>query len=203
MDNKKHTGSTARRHPGKTAALLLSAVVLLGVTAARTGAFVAEKPEGAVTNTFERSSVTCEVTETFEDNVKSDVQIKNTGDVDAYMRATIVVTWQDADHNLYWQTPVLDTEYTMTIAEDTGWFLGSDGYYYYENPVAVGASTGVLISECKPIAAAPAEDYTLVVEILAEAIQADGVNSESAAVAGTVWPAVTVGNSGVLSAVNG
>lgn len=125
-----------------------------------------------VTNTFTPAQVSCTVEETFENNVKSNVKIKNTSNIDAYIRAYVVVTWKDAQGNVYGKLPVKNTDYTMTGPE-TGW-EEKDGYYYYTSPVAAnGGLTGVLISECKLNEGVmpPADGYSLSVEIIAEAIQ--------------------------------
>lgn len=122
-----------------------------------------------VTNTFTPAHVTCEVDETFQNNVKSNVSIKNTSDIAAYIRAYVVVTWKNADGNVYGK-PVKDTDYTMTMPNNTKWFKSGD-YYYYPDAVPSGASTGMLIKECKLIGTPPADGYSLSVEIIAEAIQ--------------------------------
>ena len=41
-------------------------------------------------NTFDSSKVTCEVQEKFDGKVKSDVNVKNTGDIDAFIRVKLV-----------------------------------------------------------------------------------------------------------------
>ena len=88
-----------------------------------------------------------------------------------YIRAAIAVTWQNSDGDTYGAVPVLGKDYTLTKT-DNGWTMADDGYYYWASPVAAGGKTGFLIDECKVIAEAPAEGYTLHVEIVAQAIQA-------------------------------
>ena len=56
---------------------------------------------GVVTNIFDPGVVTTEVTESFEDGVKSNVAIKNTGNVEAYIRATYVVNWKNEAGDVY------------------------------------------------------------------------------------------------------
>lgn len=147
------------------------ALLLAGV--GMTVAYLMDATEEVV-NTFTPSTVTSEVDEDFDDEntVKKDVKIQNTGDIDAYIRAAVVITWQDKDGNVYPQTPVAGTDYSITWSK-TGWVDGNDGYYYYSKKVGADAKTGVLISECQPLKAAPAEGYTLHVEILGSAIQAE------------------------------
>ena len=151
---------------------------------------------GPVTNTFTPAQVSCEVDETFQNNVKSAVSIKNTSNIDAYIRAYVVVTWKDAQGNVYGKLPVKDTDYTMTMPNNTKWFKSGD-YYYYPDAVPSGASTGMLIEECKLIGTPPADGYSLSVEIIAEAIQ-----SLPAMTVASVWP-VTVNADGTLTVTAG
>ena len=100
-------------------------------------------------------------------STKQNVVITNTGNTDAFIRATIIGQWYDAEKN----APVFGfTDYTTQKVEtvdswyqdqfvsktrsqgtfeglvgyDTSysgdWVLGNDGYYYYKNVVEVGES---------------------------------------------------------------
>lgn len=125
-----------------------------------------------ITNIFTPTKVTTTIVEKLENNVKKDVQVKNTGDIDAYIRAMVVVTWQDEGGNVYPATPVAGTNYQITIPSDNKW-VANGGYYYYTQKVAPGASTGILLTDCKPVEEKTPEGYHLVVEILSDAIQAE------------------------------
>ena len=103
----------SRRRSGKSAALLVSLLLLLTVTVGGTIAFLIDT-ECPLHNQFNPSKVTTKVEETLSGKIKKDVYIKNTGDTDAWIRAAVVVTWQDAAGNVYGQAPV---EGTVT---DTG-----------------------------------------------------------------------------------
>lgn len=140
----------------------------------------------SVENKFTPGEVRCEVEETFKHNVKSDVKIKNTGNTAAYIRATYVVTWQKEDGTVNGtvngKMPVVGTDYTIEFAENSGWKLIGD-YWYYTSPVAAGGETGVLIASCKLAeGAAVPTGYHLSVEIIASAIQ-----SEPASVVAEKW----------------
>lgn len=162
----------------KAAVLLTSLVLVLVCAVGATVAYLVDTTREVV-NTFDPAKVSCEVTETFKNDVKTDVAIKNTSDIEAYIRAAVIVTWKDEDGNVYGKMPVEGTDYSITWGE-TGWTKGSDGYYYYNSPVAVGASTAVLIESCSPAAGATPEGYGLNVEILGSAIQAKGMGATSA-----------------------
>ena len=170
------------RRPKRLATLLVSLLLVLGVAVGGTVAFLSTRTNSKV-NTFTPSEVTCAVTETFENNVKSYVAVQNTGDTTAFIRAAINVTWMKdaeagteydaANQTVSAKIPVKDTDYSITFAENTNWIQGADGYYYYQLPVAPLGSTGVLIDECKLLDGASAPDgYHLSVEIVASAIQA-------------------------------
>ena len=157
--------------------LILAVVLAIGGTLAY---IIANTEE--VKNKFTPGEVRCEVEETFKDNVKSDVKIKNTGNTAAYIRATYVVTWQKDDGTVNGKMPVVGTDYTIVFADNTGWKKIGD-YWYYTSPVAAGGETGVLIDSCKLAeGAAVPTGYHLSVEIIASAIQ-----SEPASVVAEKW----------------
>lgn len=181
MKNEQYDGKYLQsehkqlRRPKRLATLLVSLLLVLGVAVGGTVAFISTRTADKV-NTFTPSKVTCEVTETFENNVKSQVAVKNTGDTTAFIRAAINVTWMSnkdaADQTVSAKVPVKDKDYSITFAKNTNWIKGADGYYYYQLPVDPKGSTGVLIEECKLQENASVPDgYHLSVEIVASAIQ--------------------------------
>lgn len=162
----------------KSLVLLVCVALLLTCAVGSTVAYLKDGTK-TVTNTFDPAEVDIEIEETFDGNVKSDVKIKNVKNIDAYIRAAVIVTWQDDDGKVYATAPVAGTDYTITWKKD-GWEAGTDGFYYYTSPVAPGASTGVLFTACQPVAGKAPEGYTLHVEILAQGIQADGTGATTA-----------------------
>lgn len=174
---KHHNRS--RRRSGKSAALLVSLLLIIGVTVGGTIAFLMDS-DGPLHNLFNPSQVTTEVEETLDGTTKKDVYIKNTGDTDAWIRAAVVITWQDKDGNVYGKAPVLNTDYE--IQWGTGWLTGPDGFYYWTSPVAAnGGMTGDLIESCTSKGTAP-EGYYLTVEIVGS-----GIQSKPARVFNTEW----------------
>lgn len=173
MYRKKHLAASENRPlPKKKVSLLLVSLVLIAAIAVgSTVAFIATSTE-PITNIFNPANVTIDIDEKFENGVKTDVQVKNTGNTDAFIRAKIVVTWKDADGNVSATKPVEGTDYTMTLNE-TGWFRGSDGFYYCKTSVAPDAPnnlTPVLIEKCEKTGTPP-DGYDLSVEIIASGIQ--------------------------------
>lgn len=166
--------------------LLAAVIVLLAGAVGGTWAFLVAQSE-PVQNNFTYAQVSCTINEKFENGVKSDVKIQNTGDIPAYIRARIVVTWKDASGNVS-AVPVKDSDYTMTMG--TGWTKGTDGYWYCNTAVDVGGETPVLITKCEKKGNAP-KDYNLSVEILADAIQ-----SEPASAVTEAWGNTPIAASG-------
>ena len=109
---------------------------------------------------------------------KKDVTVKNTGDIPALIRAKVVVNWIDGNGDIV-ANPV---GHSATISYGSNW-TQLNGYYYYNGIVAKGGSTENLVTSAK---AESGDQYTLQVEIIAEAIQATGfvdptdANSETA-----------------------
>lgn len=155
----------------KTLLIVAAVAALLAVAVGSTIAFLVDN-DGPIVNTFKPSKVPSEVVEDFKGNVKKEVKIKNKGNIDAYIRAAVVFTWQNDKGEVYPETPVEGTDYSITWTKDD-WFEGSDGFYYYKNKVAPSGTTKVLFTDCKPLEAAPADGYTLHVEIIGSAIQAE------------------------------
>ena len=178
--------------------VILLAVSLLLILSAAIGGTVAYLIDqtGSITNTFTPAKVTPGINENFENNVKNNVKITNTGDIPAYIRVKVVVTWKDAQDNIYGAAPVLGTDYTWTMPENSKWFL-KGGFYYYSEPVAAQGTTEILFTGCELMDGVKApEGYSLSVDIHAQAIQAEPTTAVISA-----W-GVTVGADGNLTPGN-
>lgn len=162
--------TTIRRNKKLILLISIVAILILALTAGTTLAWL-KASSGPVVNTFEPARVTSQVEEKTDKGIKSEVRIKNTSNIDAYVRATVVINWVDNDGNVAAQKPVAGTDYTISYASDTGWWTVDDGYYYYSSAVAPEDMTGTLISKCEAVAGKAPEGYSLSVEIIADAIQ--------------------------------
>lgn len=201
MYKGKHSQKRKRRlTPWAVVALALTLALSVGGTVA-----YLFTTSGIVTNIFTPAPVKCEIDEPgWKDGgiVKQDVSIKNTGEADAYIRATIVVTWQNEAGEVLGKTPVLNEDYTLSINEETnentgGWKKGNDGYWYCIKADAVDdTKTAVLINSCEALTSQG--DYTLSVEILAQAIQA-----EPASVVKSIWGDANAAGLAVIRAGGG
>ena len=163
-----------RRLSKRTVILLASLTLLMGLTIGSTAAYLVTHTS-QVTNTFTPAKVSCDITEKFApDGKKEEVKIKNTGNVYAYIRAKVIISWTDADGKIV-PAPFGDPVFTT----DANWSLNEvDGIYYYSERVAPNDSTTNLINSIAP--GDETNGYRLKVDIIADAIQADGMGATSA-----------------------
>lgn len=195
-DNQQHSTpgryrKQRRKQERRVSALALVCIICCLVSGL-TLAYLVTSTDDLV-NVFGTPSFDTGISEDFKDNVKKDVKIQNTGDVDAYVRATVVVTWVNDDAQVYSTAPVENTDYQIEWkTKDTPWVKGSDGYWYYTTPLAPGGDTEILFTDCKPVEGKTPEGYYLSVEILSQSIQAE----PKEAVEG-VWD-VTVSNDTIV-----
>lgn len=173
------------------AALLVLVLGIVGTTLA----WLTDKTTD-LTNTFEYANVSCKVSEEVGENNtwKNNVRIQNTGNTDAYIRATYVVTIRDEEGNiLYDAYETEDFKKYMTSLESkiSGlfWQQGSDGYWYYMLPVAPNKETEVNLFREKifPLRIKINEKFAYTyIEILASAVQAMPTNAVTEAWGATV-----------------
>ncbi len=171
------------------AMLLALSLVLLGALGVQGTLALLTTSTDALPNTFTPTKVPNQVVETLENGVKKDVKIQNTGNIDAYIRAAVVVNWVDEAGNVYAIAPKVNQDYEIVFDLENGWFLGSDGFYYYSKSVKPKDLTSVLIASCQMASgAAQPEGYSLSVQIMGQSIQAKG---GSVGTDGLYVPAVT------------
>ncbi len=165
----------SRTRMNRATVLLMAILMLIGVAAGSTVAYLITETDN-VANTFTYGQVSCDIGETFNGTKKENVYVTNTGNVNAYIRAAVVVNWLDSEGNI---VPSVPTEYSYnltitTLKEDpnSNW-VEKGKYYYYTLPVAVGGSTegSLLTCEVKYPEGVKTPEYTLSVEILATAVQ--------------------------------
>ena len=145
------------------------------------------KQTETVKNELIPAEVSCEVEEKFEEievnntvevnkNRKVSVQVKNTSNIEAYIRVRVVSYWQDSKGNIVARPSVMPT---FTVSKD---WIKAGGYdtYYYKYPVKAGEYTAEFLGENSVITLMQQTEtdgigvtytYNQVVEIFAEAIQ--------------------------------
>lgn len=175
----------------KTKTILALALVALLLTCAVGGtvAYLVTKTD-AVTNTFTPGKVTCDVEEKFNGNTKEVVKIRNTGNTDAWIRATVVGNWvKDGKIVAPWTDDI-----TYNIGSgNSQWTLGTGGYYYYNSIVSPqGLTENLFASYSQGIP--PVEGAHLELTIVCQAVQSNlGTSAQAAFTAAKSNPA-TAGN---------
>lgn len=165
--NRAYTPKHGRkaRPMSRTMAVVIAMLLVLCFTAGGTLAYLAVKSATA-SNDFTPARVAC--------SVGSGGSITNTGTVDAYIRAAVVVNWVDDDGNVYAANPAYDAPAA------TGWaFNSAQGYYYYSAVVPSGTTISAPASVSVTGANPDASKYSAKVEYLAEAIQAAGTTDST------------------------
>ena len=157
-----------RKRRGRMATVVLSLVLLLALAVGGTVAWLsARTPE--VTNTFTPAHVTCEVEEAFDKTtgVKTDVNVKNTSDIDVYIRVKLVTyRTNDAGQHIGGTAELP----AFTLGEN---WVEKDGYYYYTLPVAPGKTPAANLADKMTLTASydDADGGKQALDVMAEAIQ--------------------------------
>ena len=187
--NRGKYSSRRKANPNKRSYILLASLILvLGLGIGATAAYLAADSV-SVTNTFTPAQIEVEVQEEFSNNVKTNIGAKNTSDVKAYVRITLVEYWMKGGDIV--AKP--DGGSVDKSSLNTGWIM-KDDIYYYTLPLEPGAAA-IAIGEVK---ATVPERYTYHLDVYAEAIQAEPTDAVADA-----WKAVLNGttitgiNSGV------
>ena len=168
--------------------MVIATALLLALAISGTVAWLTTK-DAPITNTFNPSKVACEVTESFNGTVKSSVNVKNTGDIDAYIRVKLVTYRTNAQGQHIGGTAELPS---FTLGAN--WVKYGD-YYYYTLPVAAGQKPAANLTDSMTLTA----EYTDVdggkqaIDVMAEAIQ-----SVPAEAVGEAW-GVTISEGSVTA----
>ena len=172
----------AKQRSRKNTRIITLLIALLLFSALAVGGTVAWLTANAtpVENTFTPSKVACSVTEEFDGTTKSNVNVTNTGNIDAYIRVKLVAYRVNKDNQ-----HIGGEAEIPTFKPGDGWVKSGD-YYYYTLPVAANGGTpanpligesGIALTEYTD-----ADGGKQVVEVMAEAIQ-----SKPAKAVGEAW----------------
>lgn len=170
QNNGKAARKPARRRKlNKYFLVTLSLFLLLGVAGGATLAYIIAGSE-TVENSFTPAEVLC--------SVDNNHKVTNDGNVDAYVRAAVIINWGNDAGDIYGLGPRETTNYTLELGE--GWEKVGE-YYYYQHKLTPEGDTKVStpVVKVSNINEAP-EGFKLIVEVLAEAIQAEGMGASSA-----------------------
>lgn len=183
----KHTRAKQRTHKLKNSRVIVLLAALLLFSALAVGGTVAwlTADTGKVANTFTPSHVTCTVEESFNSatGLKSNVNVKNTGNTEAYIRVKLVTyRVNNACQHIggIAEVPRFDP--------GTGWEKNGE-YYYYKHPVKPGEKPAAdLISSINLTGSyTDADGGKQVIEVMAEAIQAQGTDANGKTPTELAW----------------
>ena len=155
---------------GRLAMMVLSVVLLLALAVGGTLAWLSTKTT-SVTNTFTPAEVNCKVEEDFDENigVKTNVNVKNTGNIDVYIRVKLVTyrTNDDGQH-------IGGTAKLPEFTRGKNW-VEKDGYYYYTLPVAPGQQPDTNLAKKMTLKTSygDADGGKQALDVMAEAIQSE------------------------------
>lgn len=158
--------SARPRRRGRATAMLLATVMLFALAVGGTIAWLIDK-DSPLVNTFDPSKVTCEVQEKFDGKVKSDVNVKNTGDIDAFIRVKLV-TYRTNDAGQHIGGTAALPQFTL----GANWVV-YNGYYYYTLPVAPGDMPATELTDSMTLTESydDADGGHQSIDVMAEAIQ--------------------------------
>lgn len=153
---------------GRLAMMVLSIVLLLGVAIGGTIAWLSTKTT-PVTNTFTPAMVTCEVEEDFNENTgkKTNVNVKNTGNIDVYIRVKLV-TYRTNDAGQH----IGGTAQLPKFNLGENWVEYGE-YYYYTLPVAPDEKPAANLADSMTLTGSyeDADGGKQALDVMAEAIQ--------------------------------
>lgn len=193
MANGYYENRTPRqvRNRKRKLALLLSLILLMGTAIGGTLAYLISD-SSQVTNSFIAGHVDCVVEKngneyTVRPSVEMDQNIgKKATNTNIYLRVAIVANWVDAE-GVYWEKP------NVTVSGNKWVPIGD--YWYYKNEVVPNGAADVLtvtISETR-------DGYTPQIQVLAEAIQAEGENAAGKTPVELAWGSEAAQTVGAIS----
>ena len=153
---------------GRVTAIVMATVLLLALAIGGTVAWLSTNDE-PITNTFTPSKVTCTVTENFDKTTgeKTNVNVQNTGDIDAFIRVKLVSyrTNNQGQH-------IGGTAELPPFTRGANW-VEYDGYYYYTLPVKAGDKPATNLTDSMTLKGNydDADGGRQAIDVMAEAIQ--------------------------------
>ena len=181
--------------------LLIAAAALCIVAAVGlTLAFMFKKAEKI--NRFIPAEVSCAVREKLDNNEvtgtaavggeKADIRVENTGNVKEFIRLRLISYYVDSNGDI---AGTAASQYPNLTLKN-GWIAGANHTFYYPYPVEPGKATEIL---CEPFSIgqmqlADGKTVYQVIEVIAEAVQAEPISAAQSA-----W-GVTVTNNSITAA---
>lgn len=160
------------RRKNSPSLLLISLVLLLFIAVGGSVAYLLDIT-GRVENTFTPAQVEIDPTEETTADSKSNIKFQNSGSVPVYIRATLVIYWEEKTVNNETQVIAQPAGGSVAVGDllNNGWFQVGD-IYYYKSPVDPGDWTEVMLGEIK-VTVPEGSDAKCRIDVRAEAIQAE------------------------------
>ena len=159
----------------KATTVVISVLLLVTVMIGGTIAFLITATNPVV-NKFTPSQVSCSVTENFDGTKKTNVNVTNTSDIKAYIRVKLV-TYRVNEQGQH----IGGVAEIPAFTPGENWVKNGE-YYYYKLPVDPGAEPAADLIDSNGIQLkgtyADVDGGKQVIEVMAEAIQADGVDAK-------------------------
>lgn len=158
----------------KSVVLLIALALLLTCAVSGTVAYLSVG-SGPVTNTFTPAELDTVIVEDFKMQyggaVKSSIQVKNKGTIDAYVRVGVYGYWAVKDSG---GNEKIIAPWASTVTPADGWVEAGD-WYYYTSKLEPGKTTGNLLSAQITKAGQPASypSAYLVVNVIHQSIQTE------------------------------
>ena len=153
---------------GRVTAIVMATVLLLALAIGGTVAWLSTQ-DTPITNTFTPSQVACEVQEEFNSTtgVKSNVNVRNTGDTQAFIRVKLV-TYRTNNEGKH----IGGTAEIPNFNPGAGWVKHGD-YYYYTKPVEPDQAPDDALINSIPLKESyeDADGGHQAIDVMAEAIQ--------------------------------
>lgn len=180
--------------------LIAGAALSIAAAVGLTLAFMFKKAEK--TNRFIPAEVSCAVREKTDGSEvtgiaavgseKSDIRVENTGNVKEFIRLRLVSYYVDSNGDI---AGTAASQYPNLTLKN-GWIAGANHTYYYRFPTNPGGMTEIL---CEPFTLgqmqlADGKTVYQVIEVIAEAVQAEPISAVQSA-----W-GVTVTNNSITAA---
>ncbi len=158
-----------KKFRGKSIVLLAALAVMMALPISGTMAYLVVGT-GELVNTFTPVQVDTVIKETVVKGSKSEIKVENKKlekNIPVYVRVAVVGNWVNADGQIVapWTAPATPT---------SDWTKASDGFYYYNSVLQVGAETSVLFSDAITEAGKPSGADHLVVTVVHQSIQSVG-----------------------------
>lgn len=192
--------SLSKKRNGRISVLFLSLLLIIFVAVGGTLAYLFTQTD-PIENEFTPAKVSCVVDEDFdaESGLKNNVNVTNTGDIPAYLRVKLVTyRVNDAGQRIGGLATI------PSFVLGAGWKHIGD-YFYYGSPVEPGLQPSVALIGASGItlesAYADADGGRQVIEVMAEAIQADGLDTSGNTPTQLAW-GVTIADGDVTPVSN-